>query len=66
MKKKVTLREYAIMIEKSVMEAKRNAEAAGALEIDFDNIYVIVDDVENYMDNEIIDCLKDVNGICTQ
>lgn len=66
MKKKVTLREYAIMIEKSVMEAKRNAEAAGALEISFDNIYVIVDDVENYMDNEIIDCLKDVNGICTQ
>ena len=64
MKRKVTLREYAIMIEKSVMEAKRDAERAGALEIGFDNIYVVVDDVENHMDNEIIECLKDVNGLC--
>ena len=66
MKKKVTLREYAIMIEKSVMKAKEYAQEAGALEIGFDNIYVIVDDVENHMENEIIDCLKDVNMLCTQ
>lgn len=64
--KKVTLREYAIMVEKSVMEAKKYAEEAGALEIGFDNIYVVVDDVENHMDNEIIDCLKDVNMLCIQ
>lgn len=62
---KVTLRDYAIMIEKSVQTAKEDAERADALEISFDNIYVNLSKIQTHVEKEIIDCLKDVNRECT-
>jgi hypothetical protein len=63
---KVTLRDYAIMIEKTVQEAKNYAEKINALEIGYDNIYVRLDKIQTHVEKEIIDCLKNVNSVCIE
>lgn len=61
---KVTLREYAIMIEHNVQYALNLAMKANALSTEGSCIYVDVDKVRTHMDDEIISSLKIINGRC--
>lgn len=58
---KVTLRDFAVSTGMKVQEAKDYVQEAGALIIGFDNIYVDVDIIEDYMDKDIISRLREVS-----
>ena len=63
---KVTLIEYARMTDQNIQSAIELARQANALSTEQSNIYVDIDTVQKYMDSEINNTLKDVNGICTR
>lgn len=59
---KVTLKEYAKMIEETVQNAFDNARKSNALSIEESNILVDLEMVNLYLEKETICCLKEING----
>lgn len=61
---KVTLIEYARMTEQNIQSAVESAREANALSTDESKIFVDLDLVNKHTECEIINVLKDVNGLC--
>lgn len=58
----VTLREYATMIEGNTQQAFDIAKKSNSLSTNGSTILVDIDAVNIYLENETIDCLKNLNG----
>ena len=64
MRTMITLHEYAIMIEGNIQQAFDVAKCSNALVVEKSRILVDLEAVNLYLENETIDCLKNVNKIC--